>query len=248
MSSLPPSADVVVVGGGGHRDEHRVPPRRGGRGRLPPRAGPARGRFDEPRSRAACVRSSPIRSTSRSGCAASRRSTRFAERPGPRSTSIRSATCSCSTDAEDVAVFEASVALQNELGVPEPVRRARRGGGALPARGSRRRARRHVLPARRPREPGGCHAGVRRRRARARRARCHRLCGDRDRPSTAPRSAGCRRRPIGDDRDGNGRLRRRRMVARARTAPSGSTLPVVPVPARGRLHRPGRRPAETASR
>ena len=43
----------------------------------------------------------------------------FARRAsGRRSTCTRSATCSCSTSPEHVAVFEKNVALQNELGVP----------------------------------------------------------------------------------------------------------------------------------
>ena len=62
--------------------------------------------------------SSRIRSTSRSGCGASRRSRGSPSGQAPRSTSTRSGTSSSSTEPTTSRRSKSSVALQNELGVP----------------------------------------------------------------------------------------------------------------------------------
>ena len=118
MTSLPRQADVVVVGGGVigtsiafHLAEAGTSTSASSSGTSSPPVRPVA-------RREVSARSSPTRSTSRSDCAASKRSTRFEERPGAEIDLHQVGYLFLLDRQEDVAAFEESVALQNELGVP----------------------------------------------------------------------------------------------------------------------------------
>ena len=209
-----------------HRDEHRVPPRRGRHGRLPARARSARERIDEPRRRAAFARSSRIRSTSRSGCASIEAFTRFAERPGAEIDLHQVGYLFLLDRADDVAAFEESVALQNELGVPSRFVEPDEIRELCPIAGLDGVLAATYCPLDGAREPRGRRSGIRSGCPSPRRDGAHRLRGDGNRRSTARRSEASRR-PSAQSR------RTRSSAPRASWSPAiassvGVELPVEP--------------------
>ena len=113
----------------GHRHEHRLPPRGGRSRRLRPRARRARIRLDEPGCRRFRAQfSDPLNIAI--GLRSIEAFTRFAERPGGE-IDLAQVGYLFLLDRDDVAAFEQSVALQNELG-PESLRLTGRDRRALP--------------------------------------------------------------------------------------------------------------------
>ena len=192
MSALPAAADVVVVGGGvigtsiafhlaeAGADVCLVERDQLAGGSTSRAAGGVRAQFSDPLNIAIGLRSIEAFE-------------RFVERPGAEIDLHQVGYLFLLDRAEDVDAFEASVALQNELGVPSRFVALDEVARAVPARGARRRHRRHVLPARRARQPRGCHAGVRRRGPCARGLGGDRLRGDRDRPRRRRRAGASKR-------------------------------------------------------
>ena len=170
MTSPPASAEVVVVGGGVigtsiafhlaeagvdvcllERDELA-------RGSTSRAAGGIRAQFSDPLNIAIGLRSIEA-------------FTRFGERPGAEIDLHQVGYLFLLDRDEDVASVRGERGAPERARRPEPVRRSRRGRGAVSPRGARRRPRGDVLPARRAREPGGRRPGLRGGRSSARRLR-----------------------------------------------------------------------------
>ena len=210
----PSGADVVIVGGGAVGRQRRVPPRRGRRGGRAARARPARQRLDvEGRGRPA--RAVLGRAEHRDRQAQPRRPTSTSpQRPGWEIDYEEIGYLFVLTTEAEVEAFTRSVALQNELGVPSRMITPEEALRDLPAARGRGHPRRQLLPDRRARHARVGGAGLRVRRARARRAH-RRVHAGRGRSTCATAS-----------------ITRRAHAARARSPRARSSAPRAPGRAR----------------